>query len=155
MKEQNHKRLDFSDRFLRSVLTCSVIFLLCASVATQQPSTSDGQSNQQKARAYLDRMIQALGGSAYLNLQAGEFEGRYGVFYHERSEGSDVFHRFWQWPDKDRMELTKQRDIVQLTTGDQMYEITFRGARLINPEQDYNARIRLERQHHAMEIILR
>jgi len=90
-----------------------------------------------------------------LNLQDSESEGRYGVFYHERSEGSDVFHRYWQWPDKERMELTKQRDIVQLTTGDQMYEITFRGSRLINADQDYNARIRLERMHHSMEVILR
>jgi len=136
----------------------AVLFLLCASVATQQqPSSSaqSGQSNQQKARAFIDRMIQAMGGPAYLNLQDGEFEGRYGVFYHERSEGSEVFHRFWQWPDKDRVELTKQRDVVSLVVGDQMYEITFRGSRRIDPAQDYNARVSLERRKHAMEIILR
>ncbi|HEY6251678.1 MAG TPA: hypothetical protein VI685_17100 [Candidatus Angelobacter sp.] len=144
-------------RFFKIWLRCSVLFLLCASLATQQPSASreSAQSNQQKARAFIDRMIQALGGSAYLNLEDGEFQGRYGVFYRERSEGSDIFHRFWQWPDKDRWELTKQRDVIQLTLGDQMYEVTFRGSRLINPTLDYNARISLERHHHALEIILR
>lgn len=146
---QNWVVLRFS---VASCLLPVASFLLCASVAPQQPSA---QSNQQRARAYLDRMIQALGGSSYLNLQDGEFEGRYGVFYRERSEGSDVFHRFWQWPDKDRMELTKQRDVVQLYLGDQIYELTFRGARSINPDQDYNARVNLERHHHALEIILR
>jgi hypothetical protein len=135
-----------------------LLFLLCGTLSTQQPSASSAQSaqsNQQKARAYVDRMIKALGGSAYLNLESGEFEGRYGVFYHERSEGSDVFHRFWQWPDKDRMELTKQRDIVELAVGDQLYEITFRGSRPINTQQDYNSRVYLERRRHALEIILR
>ena len=145
-------------RLMKNGLKCSVLFLLCASVAIQQPpssSSQSGQSNQQKARTLIDQMIQALGGSAYLNLQDGEFEGRYGVFYRERSEGSDVFHRFWQWPDKERMELTKHRDVIELTVGDQMYEVTFRGSRLINPAQDYNARLYLERRQHALEIILR
>lgn len=145
-------------KFLRNSLKVSVLFLLCASVATQQQpssSTQSAQSNQQKARAFIDRMIQALGGSAYLNLEDGEFEGRYGAFYRERSEGSEVFHRFWQWPDKDRMELTKQRDIVELVLGDQMHEITFRGSRLRDLKQDYDARIYVERRKHALDIILR
>lgn len=142
--------------FFRNALRCSLVFLLCASMA-QQPTHSDqsGQNNQQKARTLVDQMIQKLGGSAYLNIQDGESEGRYGVFYRERSEGSDVFHRFWQWPDKDRMEFTKKRDIVRLTLGDQMYELTFRGARSIDYQKEYDARIYLERRKHALEVILR
>lgn len=145
-------------RKMKNWLRCSLLFLLCASMATQQPSTSSdqsGKSNQQKARALVDQMIQKLGGSAYLNIQDGECEGRYGVFYHERSEGSDVFHRFWQWPDKDRMEFTKQRDVVRLTVGDQMYELTYRGARSIDFQKEYDARVYIERRKHALEVILR
>src|SRR5215469_3242707 len=159
-REQLHARSQSSVRArqVKNWLRCSLLFLLCASMATQQPSTSSsqsGQSNQQKARALVNEMIQKLGGSAYLNIQDGEFEGRYGVFYRERSEGSDVFHRFWQWPDKDRMEFTKQRDIARLTVGDQMYELTYRGARSIDFQKDYNARVYLELRRHSLEIILR
>src|SRR5215472_1234333 len=137
----------------------SAVFMLCVLAAAQQPpSTSSRQSaqtNQQKARAFLDQMIQALGGPAYMNLQDGEFEGRSGRFYHEKSEGSTVFHRFWQWPDKDRIEFTKQRDIVQLILGDEIYEITFRGTRIIDPKKDYDFQMLLERRHRTLEIILR
>jgi hypothetical protein len=135
------------------------VWFLCAGLAGQQtPSNSTGdtaQANQQKARSILDRTIQTLGGQAYLNVQDAESEGRYGRFYHERSEGSTEFHRFWQWPDKERVEYTKQRDVVTLTVGDEMYEITFRGSRLIDPKKEYDNQIYLERRHHALEIILR
>src|SRR5215472_9415441 len=130
---------------------------LCISLSAQQSPSPDvnAQSNQQKARAVLDRMIQALGGQAYLNLQDGQYEGRSGRFYHERSESSTVFWRFWQWPDKERVELTKQRDVVQLTVGDKIYEVTFRGTRLIDPTKDYDTQVYLERRRHALDIILR
>jgi len=103
----------------------------------------------------LDSTIRALGGQAYLNVQDQQSEGRIGVFYHERSEGSTVFWRFWQWPDKERVEITKQRDIAELTLGDEMYEITFRGTRIVDPKKDYDNQVYLERRHHALEIILR
>ena len=136
---------------------CLFVLCLCIGLSAQQSPSPDisGQSNQQKARAVLDRMIQALGGQTYLNLQDAQYEGRSGRFYHERSESSTVFWRFWQWPDKERVELTKQRDVVQLTVGDKIYEVTFRGTRLIDPTKDYDTQVYLERRRHALEIILR
>ena len=131
---------------------------LCIGLFGQQaPSGNSAQANdnQRKARAVLDGMIQALGGQAYMNLQNAESEGRTGVFYHERSEGSTVYHRYWGWPDKERVELTKQRDVIELTIGTQMYEVTFRGARAIDPTKDYNSQMYLERRLHALEVILR
>ena len=132
----------------------------CAGVLWPQQTASpapdqSGQANQQKARAVLDQTIQTLGGQAYLNLQTGEFEGRVGRFYHDRSEGSTVYYRFWQFPDKERVELTNKRDIVQLTVGAEVYEITFRGTRILDPKKDDDLRIYLARRQHALEIILR
>src|SRR5215471_20079797 len=109
---------------------------MAVSPQQQKPAVDQtAQANQQKARALLNQMIQTLGGQAYLNLQNGEFEGRVGRFYHERSEGSTVYYRFWQWPDKERVELTNKRDIVQLTVGEEVYEITFRGTRILDPQK--------------------
>src|SRR5579863_4687572 len=143
----------------KTLIRFFAICWLCINLSAQQtPSTppdKSAQTNQQKARAVLDRMIQTLGGQAYMSLENSEIEGRSGVVYHERSEGSTLYHRYWEWPDKERVELTKQRDVVELTVGDQMWEITFRGSRIIDPKQDYNSRMYLERRQHALEVILR
>lgn len=141
--------------FIRFLAICWLCVNLSAQQTPSAPADKSAQTNQQKARAVLDRMIQTLGGQAYMNLEDAESSGRSGSFYHERSEGSVEFHRFWQWPDKERVEFTKQRDVVRLTVGDQMWEITFRGSRPIDFKQDYNGRIYMERRQHALEIILR
>lgn len=140
---------------IKTCLRLLLVSSFCLGLAAQQNQDNTAQSNQRKARAFIDRMIQALGGQAYLTLQSSESDGRSGVFYHGRTEGSTIFHRYWEWPDKERVELTKQRDIVELTVGDQMYELTFRGSRTIDPKQDDNSRIYLQRRLHALEIVLR
>jgi len=83
-----------------------------------------------KARMLLDQMIQALGGQAYMNLQDMEQQGRSYAFYHGNPSGQGAqFWRFWKWPDKDRYELTKQRDVVYIYNGDQGWEVTYKGTR--------------------------
>ena len=50
---------------------------------------------------------------AWLNLQDMEQQGRsYGYSHGQPSSLGTVFWRFWKYPDKDRIELTKQRDVV-------------------------------------------
>jgi hypothetical protein len=139
-----------------------IVALICMCVASlygqQTPSAAperDAQSNQQKARALIDQMIQALGGQAYLNAQDFYAEGRSGSFHNETLVGSGLYYRFWKWPDKDRIELTKQRDIVQLFIGDQAYEITYRGIRPISLEKEEKVRQALVRRHYSLENVLR
>jgi hypothetical protein len=107
----------------------------------------------QKAKQILDDMIRALGGDAYLNLREMSVEGRNYSFYHGRPSGLGVlFWRFWQWPDKDRIEITKQRDIIDLFVGDKGYETTYKGTVTIDPKQltDY-----LRRRDHSLEVVVR
>jgi hypothetical protein len=136
-----------------------IAFLLWTSLAAQQtPSTGPGgeaASNQKKARALIDQMINTLGGQAYLTLQDSHIEGRTGRFYHGTSEGGSVYQRYWQWPDKERLEYTKARDIVELIIGDNWYETTFRGTRAENTEKDPDMQRYLLRRHYALEIVLR
>jgi len=60
------------------------IFLVAISLTAQQtPSTSadnQAQANQQKTQAILDKMIETLGGQAYLTLQDSQIERRTGRF---------------------------------------------------------------------------
>jgi hypothetical protein len=116
---------------------------------------SEGQRNQQKARAVIDQMITALGGQAYLNVQDTYSEGRYGRFHNEVMVGGAKYFRYWRWPDSERWELTDQRDIVQLYVGDKAMEVTFRGSRQLFPEKDEGARLMLQRRHYTLETVLR
>ena len=138
-----------------------IVALICLYVASlygqQAPSTkpADTQSNQQKARTLVDQMVQALGGQAYLTAQDYYAEGRFGSFHNESLVGSGLFYRFWKWPDKDRIELTKQRDIVQLYVGDQAYEITYRGIRPIDLHKEEKVGQAIVRRYYSLENVLR
>ena len=46
-----------------------------------------------------------------------------------------VYWLFWKSPDKQRVEVTKQRDIVTINDGDEGYEVTYRGTALEDKEQ--------------------
>lgn len=140
------------------------IGLLCACLSLsgharqQSPAPSqenEAQGNQQKARAVIDRMIAAMGGQAYLNVQDSYSEGRYGRFHNDTMVGGAPYFRYWQWPDKDRWELTKERDVVQLFLGDKEYEITYKGSKELDPQKDDNVRWGLIRRHYALENVLR
>src|SRR5215470_15764400 len=110
-----------------------IVALLClcmASVAGQQTpapnASSPAQTNQQKARAIVDQMVQALGGQAFLTVEDYYAEGRSGNFHNESLQGWSLFYRFWKWPNQDRTEFTKQRDVVRLYFVDKAYEITYK-----------------------------
>ena len=107
----------------------------------------------QKALQILNDMIRGLGGDAYLNIQDLKSEGRTYGFYHGKPNSMSIeFWRFWQWPDKDRIELTKQRDVIELFVGDNGYEITYKGTAAQEPKdlEDY-----LRRRNHSLEWVVR
>ena len=129
------------------------LFVVCLRAQTSPPQTA--QSNQEKARAAIDKMIAALGGSAYLNVQDSYSNGRYGRFHNEVMVASNVFFRYWKWPDQERYEVTEQRDVVFLFLGDKEYEVIYRGSTQMNPEKDENVRQALLRRRHTLDTVLR
>jgi hypothetical protein len=101
------------------------------------------QENVRKAKAVLDQAIQALGGQAYLNIQDISQEGRTFSFFHGQPSSYGIqFWRFYKYPDKDRVELTKKRDVIYVNNGDKGYEITYKGTRAADAKDlaDYNRR---------------
>jgi hypothetical protein len=88
------------------------------------------QQNALRAKSLLEQMIQALGGQNYLNIEDISQEGRTYSFHLGRpNSAGTVFWRFYRFPDKDRMELTKKRDVIEIFNGDKGYEITYKGTR--------------------------
>ncbi len=107
----------------------------------------------QKAVHVLDQMIRALGGDAWLNVSSMTSEGRTYGFYHGQPNSMSIqYWRFWEWPDKQRVELTKQRDIVELLVGDKGYEITYKGTATQDPKLLQES---LRRREHSLEWVVR
>src|SRR5258708_6591384 len=112
------------------------------------------QANSQKAKQIIDQAIQALGGQAYMNSTDTKLEGRSYSFHHgEPNSLGTVFWRFRKFPDKDRVELTKKRDIIQIYTGDKGFEITYKGVRPLEQKEELDPYLR--RRHYALDVVLR
>lgn len=111
------------------------------------------QQNQNKAKALLDQTIRALGGSAYLNIRDVSQEGRtYSFHLGNPTSAGLLFWRFYKYPDKDRIELTKKRDVAEVFNGEKGSEITYKGVRPMETKEltDY-----LRRRQYALDIVLR
>ncbi|HEV2489427.1 MAG TPA: hypothetical protein VGT03_06445 [Candidatus Acidoferrales bacterium] len=73
-----------------------------------------------KAKELIQGMIQALGGSAYLNVKDESCEGRAAQFGHSGALSDyDSFYDFEKLPDKDRTEFSKKRNIIEIYNGNQ------------------------------------
>jgi hypothetical protein len=117
------------------------------------PAIPADQENARKAKAIVDEAIQALGGQAYLTVRDREQQGRLYGFHHGReSGGGNVFWSFTEFPDKERVELTKERDIAELYVGNKAYEITYKGAHPIE-QKDLDDYLRLRR--FSLDMVLR
>jgi hypothetical protein len=111
------------------------------------------QENARKARKLLDQAIQALGGPAFLSFQDMTQQGRTYSFHHgEPNSAGILFWRFYKFPTKERVEITKQRDIAYVINGDKGYEITYKGTTSQDPKLLADA---LRRRAHSLEIVLR
>lgn len=109
--------------------------------------------NAEKARQLLNQCIAALGGQAWRNVNDMSQEGRTYGYQHGSPTGfGTVFWRFWKFPDKERVELTKQRDVVYIHNGDKGYEITFKGTA---EEEPHSTQDFVRRREHSLEIVLR
>jgi hypothetical protein len=122
--------------------------------ASTSNSESTDQANAAKARGIVDQAIQALGGQAYLTWRTQSSEGRSYSFHHgEPNSVGTLFWRFKQYPDKDRVEVTKKRDIFQIFNGDKGYEVTYRGVRDLEDKTELQPYLR--RRHFSLDIVMR
>lgn len=121
--------------------------------AAAKPAANLEDENAGKAKAVLQQGIQALGGAAYLNIRDREQQGRGYSFHHGRSSGNGVlFWGFSEFPDKERVELTQQRDITELYVGNKGWELTYKGA---HPLEEKDLSEYLRRRRFSLDTILR
>jgi hypothetical protein len=154
-------------RFFILVLVCSVW-----SHAAGQAQTAPAQSltprplesapaapappednNTRKAKELIQQAIQALGGQAYLNVRDREQNGRGYALHHGQQTGEGVlFWSFSEFPDKERIELTPERDVAELFVGNKGYEITYKG---VHPMEQKDLDEYLRFRHFSLDTVLR
>lgn len=120
---------------------------------TPHETDSSADKNAAKARAALDAMVAALGGDAWLNLKSVEREGHIAAFYHGNPDlGTTLFYDCHSWPDRDRFEFGKHKDVYQFFVGRKGIEVTYRGAKPLPQEQvdDF-----LRRRDHSIETAVK
>ncbi|HVJ08995.1 MAG TPA: hypothetical protein VM554_11470 [Acidisarcina sp.] len=134
------------------VLLAAILFS-CGGFAFAQDTAATAKQNEQKARAVLDAMVQALGGDRWLSMQNRVYEGRRSGFYKGDPTGAIVdYFEFHQFPDQDRVEFTKKRDVVQILTGREGWEITYRGKKAL-PKDQVDAALR--HRDHSIEVAVK
>ncbi|HET7893281.1 MAG TPA: hypothetical protein VFL34_17265 [Candidatus Sulfotelmatobacter sp.] len=117
------------------------------------PAISGAQENDHQAKTIIDQAIEALGGKTYLTIRDREQQGRAYSFHHGRPNGEGaLFWSFTEFPDKERVEVTKERDIAELYVGNKAWEITYKGPHPIEQKDldDY-----LRRRRFSLDTILR
>jgi hypothetical protein len=129
--------------------------LMLGAPLTTQSQTTDQASvkNSAQARAALDAMVQALGGQAWLTMKNQMRQGKVAAFFHGQPSGGAT--EYWEthaWPDQDRIEYSKHRDVVQFYSGATGTEVTYKGKAPLPQEQvdDW-----LRRRDHSIETVVK
>jgi hypothetical protein len=128
-----------------------------ATTSTQRANDEAAQ-NAAKARAALDRMVQAMGGQAWLGMKNKEVDGHAAAFFHGNPDlGTTLTYEYHQYPDHDRIEVTKHRDVVEFFIGDQGWEVTYRGKKSIDSDQSGKEMLDdyIRRRNHSIEIAVK
>jgi hypothetical protein len=141
-------------RALVPALLAATLLLSSAPVFAQGSTpTPTVDSSAQKARKLIDQMIAALGGEAWLTYKTMEQQGRsYSFFQGKPTSAGTLFWRFYEYPDKERRELTKQRDVVYIYNGNKGYEKTYKGTA---PEEGKMMQELIRRREHSLEAVMR
>jgi hypothetical protein len=161
--------------------------LLVAASSAQNPTTPvvstasaaakfTEDEGSKKARALLDRAIEALGGSAYTGYTTRSEEGRSYSLYHGQTRGAGaLYRRFFRFSDRERVEFAlekgigvydlipfpipvpegksnKKTDVAIIHNGDKGYEVSYRGT---EQEEAKDTRDYLRRRERSLEWVLR
>jgi hypothetical protein len=135
-----------------------------AQVGGDVPTTRGvGDDPVGKGRKLIDQMVKALGGDAWLNRQDWIYEGRAATFYKgQPHEGAPQFQEYFRAnPFGERVIIishygvfiaTDHKDIAEVWTNDNGYEITFRGTHPL-PAKDVEDYVR--RRKHSLDVVVK
>jgi hypothetical protein len=130
--------------------------------SAQLPGTETSSAQTEKGRQLLEAMVAGLGGPLWLDRQDMVVTGRIATFYKGQPHpGAPAFEEYYRYkPFAERVILvahfgvliaTDHRDVAELFTGDQGYEITYQGKKPL-PAKDVDDFRR--RRAHSLETVV-
>lgn len=135
---------------------------LCAQVAPSPAANAQGDNEQVQGRKLLDEMVHALGGDKWLQRGTERLEGKSATFY--KSAPNPYEAQFEEYlrlqPFGERVVIvskmgvfipTSKRDIAEVWTADNGYQITFRGRKEL-PKTDVEDFQR--RRRHTIDVVV-
>jgi len=140
--------------FLRRMVTGILAIALAASALPMSAqSADDGAQNAKQARNLIDSMVTALGGQAWLEMRNQMRHGHLAAFFQGRpNTGTMEYWEFHEWPGRDRLELTKHRDVLQVYLDRAGWEVTYKGKKAL-PEDITDDFLR--RRDHSIETAVK
>ena len=101
-------------------VTVFLLFMFCVGVRAQQdPAAKTSPEDTAKAEAILNRAIEVLGGSAYLNVKTVIGRGFYTSFHDGVSQNPARFVDYISYPDKERTEFIGDGiKVIQTNSGE-------------------------------------
>ncbi len=133
--------------------TLAVLMLAAPTLLPAQAGDQDAAKNAAQARAALNAMVQALGGELWLNINNMERDGHVAAFFQGNPDpGTEETFEFHQWPDHDRIDVSKHRDVAEFFVGRRGTEVTYRGKHALDKDivDDF-----LRRRDHSIETAVK
>ncbi|MBV8630414.1 MAG: hypothetical protein JOZ83_05785 [Silvibacterium sp.] len=127
--------------------------LLLGEGAAHAQAGSTPDANQQKVRALLDAMVEAMGGQRWVSMQNSYFQGRVSGFYQGKPTGGIEDYFQWRTPSgQERVEMGKKHDDVVIYSSDRCWEATYQGKKPLPKDicEDYQ-----RRREHSIDVAVR
>jgi hypothetical protein len=138
-------------RHTNRALVCLLVIM--ATLHPLRAQDPEAVANQKKARATLDAMVAALGGDRWLALTNTMQQGRTSGFYLGKPTGmTSEFLEIQVFPDQTRVELGKKRDVLEIISGEQAWEVTYKGKRELPKDQVQDL---IRRRDHSIQVAIR
>jgi hypothetical protein len=168
---------------MRIALAILLLLGICSAQNSPTPSVSAPagakfaeDEGSKKARALVDKAIEALGGSAYATYTVRSEEGRSYSLYHGQTRGSGaLYRRYFKFSDKERLEFAlekgigvydlipfpipvpegkanKKTDVAIIHNGDKAYEVSYKGT---EQEDAKDTRDYIRRRERSLDWVLR
>ncbi len=135
------------------MIAAAAAIVLAMPLPTRTQTADDAAKNAEQARAALHAMVQAMGGQAWLDIKNVMHQEHVAAFHNgEPDLGTTDLWQFHAWPDRDRIEITKHRDVLEFYVGRQGWEVTYRGKKAMQKDllDEY-----LRRRDHSIETAVK